>query len=348
MILEHQGLTLDSVPALGKPVLVKRHDNLSNDVTDSVHPSVAENAILAARTVGLDIAGIDIVALDISCPLEDQGGAIVEVNAGPGLIMHLKPLVGQPRPVGQAIVEQMFGSTGNARIPIVAVAGTSGTHGLARWLRTAMMRAGLAVGSAEQDGVYVNERRIQQGRSDHAVAARNVLINPTVQAAVMEAGMDGILREGLGFDKCDVAIVTRVEAEGNLGGEFDLYDESKLFGVLRTPVDVVLETGSAVLNASDTLCLDMKPLSKGDVILFGLNDSLPSIQKHLEEGKRAVVIQDGTIVLLHGVAATKLLPVHQLRQMTPFDLEHLLAGIAALWHLGYDLNLIREHAATGC
>ncbi len=218
MILEHQGLTLDSVPALGKPVLVKRHDNLSNDVTDSVHPSVAENAILAARTVGLDIAGIDIVALDISCPLEDQGGAIVEVNAGPGLIMHLKPLVGQPRPVGQAIVEQMFGSTGNARIPIVAVAGTSGTHGLVRWLRTAMMRAGLAVGSAEQDGVYVNERRIQQGRCDHAVAARNVLINPTVQAAVMEAGMDGILREGLGFDKCDVAIVTRVEAEGNLGG----------------------------------------------------------------------------------------------------------------------------------
>lgn len=340
MILEHQGLSLDSVPADGKKVLIKRHDNLSNDVTDLVHPSVAENAVLAARTVGLDIAGIDIVALDISCPLEDQGGAIVEVNAGPGLIMHLKPLVGEPRPVGQAIVEQMFGPTGNARIPLICVTGTSGKSKLVRFLRTTLASTGLIVGSAESDGTFVNDRCIHTGPSDNSQATKNLLIHPQVQAAVIEAGADGILREGLGFDKCDVAIVTRVEPEGNLGGEFDLFDDSKLFGVKRTPVDVVMETGAAVLNASDSLCLDMKPLSKGDVILFAIDSNLASIAKHLEEGKRVVVCESNLIVAKDAQVQTPLGAIPN--GLDACDLELLLAGIAALWHLGTELQTLRN------
>lgn len=256
--------------------------------------------------------------------------------------MHLKPLVGQPRPVGQAIVEQMFGSTGDARIPIVCVTGTSGKSKVVRFVSQALAKTKLVVGSAEFDGLYVDGRRMNAARSDNGPATKNLLINPLIQAAVIEAGTDGILREGLGFDKCDVAVVTRVEAEKCLGGEFDLYDESKVFGVTRTPVDVVLETGAAVLNAADTLCLDMKPLCKGEVILFAVDDSLPSIKKHLDEGKRAVICQEGQIVLASSTNTTNLIPLDELKDLASDQLELLTAGIASLWHLGVDLAIIRE------
>jgi cyanophycin synthetase len=296
MILEHQGLTLESVPALGKPVLVKRHDNLSHDVTDLVHPSVAENAVLAAKTVGLDIAGIDIVALDISCPLEDQGGAIVEVNAGPGLIMHLKPLVGSPRPVGQAIVDMMFGPEGDARIPILCVTGTSGTLAITRTIQQALAARDFQCGLANRQGTFLNERSLSAEPSDNAAKSRDMLLHPRLNAAVIEASRDGILREGLGFDKCQIAVVTRVEWEQEVGGEFDLYDREKVFGVYRTPVDVVLESGNAILNVHDPMCREMKPLCKGSVIYYGRNHEDSFLGEHLREGGSALFPHRNEIV----------------------------------------------------
>ncbi len=262
MILEHQGLTVDSVPPLDKRVLVKRHDNLSHDVTDLVHPTVAEHAVLAAKTVGLDIAGIDIVALDISCPLEDQGGAIVEVNAGPGLIMHLKPLVGTPRPVGEAIVEHMFGTTGDARIPSICITGTGQTTEVAQSIATVLEKAGYSVGLASKLGTFVQGRSICATPSDHAQAARNLLLNANVTAGVFEASGSSILSDGLGIDKCHIAVVTEVCLEGHTNVEYDIHTQEKLFGIYRTPVDVVMEDGCAILNADDPQCLEMKPLSK--------------------------------------------------------------------------------------
>lgn len=334
MILEHQRLTLDSIPAAGKVVLVKRHDNLSHDVTDSVHPQIAEQAVLAAKTIGLDIAGIDLVALDISCPLEDQGGAIVEVNAGPGLIMHLKPLVGKPRPVGEAIVEMMFGMEGDARIPVVCVGGSQGKTSISQLVRKILVQDGYIVGSADSTGYYVSDRQIQNTPADNATQIRNALVNPEITAAVFEVSEESILREGMGIDQCTIAIVSNVIVSDDLRPEFDIIGEEKFFAVIRTPVDVVMESGAAVLNASDPQCVAMKPLSKGAVVLYSseLNDALKA---HIAEGGAAVYADNGQIFLAKKGATESIHSLAKWKSSQPkYELENRLAAIAAGWHLG--------------
>ncbi|HVA48147.1 MAG TPA: cyanophycin synthetase, partial [Pirellulales bacterium] len=209
-VLAEQGLSPEGVPAAGRQVLVRRNGNLSTggaatDVTDEVHPEVAARAIEAARMVGLDVAGVDIVACDIARPLEERGGAVVEVNAGPGLRMHLGPSHGRPRPVAEAIVERMFAPGETGRIPLVAVTGTNGKTTTTRLLAHVLASAGSSVGMACSDGVFIAGRRIEAGDCSGPRSARSVLLNPAVDAAVLETARGGILREGLGFDLCDVA-----------------------------------------------------------------------------------------------------------------------------------------------
>jgi cyanophycin synthetase len=173
-----------------------------------------------------------------------------------------------------------------------------------------------------------------------------VLANPDVTAAVFEASADGILRDGLGFDKCDVAIVTNLALPDHLGGEFDIYDAEKMFAVKRTPVDVVMEHGAAVLNASDVAVMEMKPLSKGDVILFAIDSELPTVQQHLSDGKRAVVLSSGAICLCTGSERESLLDVSELaialHGAAAFQIENVMAAIAAAWHLRIDLSLVKQ------
>ena len=274
-VLRDQGLTPESVPPEGAFILIRRNANLSTggtaiDVTDKVHPLNASFAVGAAKCVGLDIAGIDIVAQDISVPLDEQGGKVIEVNAAPGLRMHLAPSEGQGQPVGQTIINMLFPEGENGRIPVVAVTGVNGKTTTTRFINHFLKSAGYQTGMVCSDGIYVDGRRIETGDCSGPQSARNVLLNPFVDAAVLETARGGIIREGLGFDLCDVAVVTNIEG----GDHLDLHDINtidKLAVVKRTLVEAVAKNGTAVLNAQDPLVADMAGHCPGIGVLFCLN-----------------------------------------------------------------------------
>ena len=229
-------------------MLIRRNANLSTggtaaDVTDLVHPEVAARAIEAAKMVGLDVAGVDVVALDITRPLEHQGGIVVEVNASPGLRMHLEPSSGKPRPVGEAIIDAMFADGQNGRIPLVAVTGVNGKTTTTRFIAHLLRSTGRKVGMTCTDGIYIDDRRVDGGDCSGPVSAQSVLSNPLVEAAVLETARGGILRAGLGFDRCDVAVVTNI-GEGDHLGLADIETLEKLAKVKRCIVDVVAARGT--------------------------------------------------------------------------------------------------------
>ena len=297
--LQRQGFTPESVPPAGKKVLIIRYGNLADDVTDEVHPDVADAAALAARVVGLDIAGIDIVAEDISRPLEEQRGAIVEVNAGPGLLMHLKPAKGKPRPVGAAIADSLFPAGDKGRIPIVGVTGCKGTTLTARLVSWLVQLTGRHVGLACRDGLLLDKRVVDKRDSANWAAGQRLLINRSVDAAVFENGAATILGEGIAYDRCQVGIVTDcADAEGL--GEFDIHTTDQLYHVLRTQVDIVLPEGTAVLNAADPQVARMAELCDGDVIFYGLAQDLPAIAEHRRKGGRALYLRENRIMLASG------------------------------------------------
>ena len=297
--LKRQGFNADSVPPAGKKVLIIRYGNLADDVTDEVHPNVAEAATLAARVVGLDIAGIDIVAEDISRPLEEQRGAIVEVNAGPGLLMHLKPARGKPRPVGQAIVDNLFPAGDKGRLPIVGIAGSKGTSLTARLMSWLLQLTGKHVGLACRDGLFLDKRVVDKRDSANWAAGQRLLINRSVDAAVFENGAAMILGEGIAYDRCQVGIVTDAEGAESLA-DFDIHNAEQLYHVLRTQVDIVLPEGAAVLNAADPLVARMAELCDGDVIFYGLTQDLPAIAAHRARGGRALYLRESRIMLATG------------------------------------------------
>lgn len=268
MELTIQGFGPDSIPAEGQQVLVQRNGNLFEE-TDAVHESVRDMAVLAARAVGLDVAGVDIVTRDISQPLTTTGGAVVEVNAGPALHVHLKPEKGQPRPVGEAIVDSLFGPGEDGRIPIICVTGILLRNVISRKIFSFLRALGkTGLGFASSEGLFLDEKRLASGDFATAEGARRLLINPKVRLALVEAHPDGILQEGLGFDKCDVAVVTDISEPKGLSYPF-VSDVRDMFDVLRCPVDVVRATGAAVIGASHPLLLEMVPLSAGKAILVG-------------------------------------------------------------------------------
>ena len=343
--LEHQGYQPTSILEPGVRVIVRRNDNLSRDVTDEVHPSIVEHAVLAAQVVGLDIAGIDMVTQEISRPLEVQGGVIVEVNAGPGLLMHLKPEIGKPRPVGEAIINHMFPDPkDDGRIPVVAVTGTNGKTTVARIVTALLKASGRTVGLACTDGIIIDGRTIDQGDCAGPRSARNVLLNPVLDAAVFEVARGGILREGLGFDKCDVAIVTNIGEADHLGLQY-IDSPRDMFKVKRTPVDVVMPSGTAVLNATDPLVVEMKELSAGSVTFFAIDPQHPVIREHRENGKRVVFVSGRHVVLAEGDSEIQLVSIQDLPcthdGRVRFQIENVLAAAAAGWALGLPLSDIR-------
>ncbi len=348
--LERQGLSGDAVPAAGRRVLIQRNGNVANDCTDLVHPEVAHAVTLAARVVGLDIAGVDVVAQDISRPLQEQGGAIVEVNAGPGLLMHLKPAEGAPRPVGQAIVDHLFGEDESGRIPIVGVAGTEGTQLVARLLAWLLHLSGLRTGLACRDGLFLDSRRVDAADSASWEPGHRLLINRAMQAAVIENGPASILRDGLAYDRCQVGIVTDLGGADKLA-EFDIQDSDQLVRVLRTQVDVVLPEGVAVLNAADPRIAALGPLCDGQVILYG-DAGLAAVVSHRAAGGRAVLLQEGQLVLAHGAKATPLSGLPQLKQRRGEALDEailsgsVMAAVAAAWALQISPDLISAGLKT--
>jgi len=348
-VLAEQGLDADSVPAAGRTVLLRQNANLSTggtaeDVTDFVHPEVAARAVEAARIVGLDVAGIDIVTADISRSLESQRGVVIEVNAGPGLRMHLEPTVGTPRNVGAAIVDTLFAPGDDGRIPVAAVTGTNGKTTVVRLIAHIAATGGATVGTTCTEGVWVGGRQIDAGDCSGPASARRVLANPSVTTAVLETARGGILREGCGFDCCDVGVVTNIASGDHLGlGEIDTPE--RLAWVKGAVVAAVRKTGAAVLNAADPLVVDMKKWCDGQLVYFARDPSTPVLVEHLAAGGLAATVRDGWIVLCDGPRETRLASLDRVplvhRGLVGFQVENVLAAAAAAWRLGIPLELVR-------
>ncbi|MEO8250563.1 MAG: cyanophycin synthetase, partial [Burkholderiales bacterium] len=341
--LQRQGLAPEAVPAYGRVVLIQRNGNVAIDCTDQIHPDVAHAAVLAAKIVGLDIAGIDLVAEDIGKPLQAQRGAIVEVNAGPGLLMHLKPAIGSPRPVGRAIVDHLFAGEESGRIPIIGVAGSQGTSTIARMVAWLTHLSGRHVGLACSDGLFFDRRCADQNDCANWPSAHRLLMNRAVQAAVIENGAASILRDGLAYDRCQIGIVTDFGGAETLA-EFDVRDTDQLHKVLRTQVDVVLASGAAVLNAADERVCALGELCDGEVILYAADSQLAAIAEHRAAGGRAVVLRDGRVLLATGASETPLGELGSLmfrhRSRGELAVRALLASVAAAWALGIAPDLI--------
>ena len=356
--LQRQGLSPDAVPAAGRTVLIQRNGNVAIDCTDQVHPEVDHIVSLAARVVGLDIAGIDVVAEDISRPLHEQGGAVIEVNAGPGLLMHLKPAEGSPRPVGRAICEHLFPEPANptddktagpsGRIPLVGIAGADETSHVARLVAWLLHLSGRVTGLACQDGLYLDQRCVDPSASAHWEAGQRLLMNRSVQAAVFENGADVILRSGLAYDRCQVGVVTDLQGRAALA-EFDVTDDAQMFKVLRSQVDVVLPSGAAVLNAAVAAIVEMAELCDGEVIFYAASSAAlatPVVAAHRERGGRSVFLRQDQVVLATGNSESflpglgKLSAWHQRHARPSLSNSTLLAAIGAAWALGIPLNLI--------
>ncbi|GKS94453.1 cyanophycin synthetase [Acidovorax sp. SUPP2825] len=346
--LKRQDLSATAVPEAGREVVVQRNGNVAVDCTDEVHPEVAYIAALAAKVVGLDIAGIDLVARDIGRPLQEQSGAIVEVNAGPGLLMHLKPAIGAPRPVGQAIAEHLFPAEENAdgtigRIPLVGVAGTRGTSTIARVVGWLMHLGGRHTGLACREGLFLDRRCVDTADSAHWEAAHRLLMNQMVQAAVIENDARTILRDGLAYDRCQVGVVTDMDGKDTLA-EFDVFEQDQMFKVLRTQIDVVLPGGAAVLNAAEPQVLELAPLSDGAVVLYAQDGTLPAIAEHrAQDNGRAVFVKAGRVVLATGSAEHVLGALADLtfgRNAVQTEPDTLLAIVATAWALDIAPDLI--------
>lgn len=353
--LQRQGLDPQAIPAAGRQVLIQRNGNVAIDCTDEVHPEVDHVVSLAARIVGLDIAGVDVVAQDISRPLHLQGGAIVEVNAGPGLLMHLKPARGGPRPVGRAICDHLFPPAPEApdsrrqhsdgRIPIVGICGSDGTLAIARIVAWLLHLSGRHTGLACGDGLFLDQRRVDAQDATDWEAGQRLLINRNVQAAVFENSAETILRTGLPYDRCRVGIVTDLLGAAGLA-EFDINEDEQMFKVMRSQVDIVLPGGAAVLNAAHAGVVRMQPLCDGEVIFYGSHSDDAAIAGHRDEGGRALYLRQGQIVLSTG-AVEVVLP--GLGKTASWRKRHgragisdgsLLAAAAAAWALDIPLELI--------
>ena len=337
--LERQGLTPHDVLEKDRHALIQRNGNVAFDVTDKVHPDVAAMASLAARIVGLDIAGVDLVTDDISQPLTQQNGAIIEVNAGPGLLAHLKPAAGEPRPVGAAIIAHLFGENNDGRIPLVGVTGSRDATLTARLIAWLIQISGKHVGLACADGLFLDRRQVEKTDSTTWEAGQRLLINRSIEAAVFENPARLILAEGLAYDKCSIGVVTDLDGVEQLG-KFDMFDNEQLVSVVRTQVDVVLPNGFAVLNADEASVADLASLSDGRVIFYALSNTSQFVSVHQNIGERVVFLRDGSVVLAEGCVETVLLQLDSLKNLQAVAPHSVLAAISAGWANGISTELL--------
>ncbi|QIL81689.1 cyanophycin synthetase [Diaphorobacter sp. HDW4A] len=347
-----EGLTPESVPAQGQRVVLRNNANLSTggsatDVTDDVHPEVAARAIEAAQTIGLHICGVDVVCETMLKPLEEQNGGIVEVNAAPGLRMHLAPSFGKPRNVGVPMVDELFAPGQDGRIPVVAVTGTNGKTTTTRVIAHLFTSHGWRTAMTNTDGVYVNGRQIDSGDCSGPRSARNALAHPETDAAVLECARGGILREGLGFDRCQVAVVTNVGEGDHLGLNFITTAEDVAV-LKRVIVQNVAPSGYAVLNAADPLVAVMASVCPGKVIFFAADRHHPVMATHRAQGNRVVYVDGDNIVAAEGSWRESIplrdIPITRSGLIT-FQVENVMASIGAAWASGLPWQTIRRGLA---
>ncbi len=333
LALSRQNLTFDAVPAVNQVVVLPRHAKIGVDVLAAVHPSIAAQATLAARVVGLDIAGVDIVVRDISKPLAAQGGALIEVNAGPALPTHLARGANGSHPVGDAIVRHLFPGEDNGRIPLIGISGSTDTTAVARIVGFLLHLQGVAVGVACGTGLYLGERRVDHNDAANWAAGQRLLVNRTLNTAVIETTAESLLREGLPYDRCQVGLVTSLVPNQNLA-RFGVNDVEQLTRLLRTQIDVVLPQGIAVLNADDADVLALASFADGEVLIYSRDAQAPAVIAALAEGRRAVYRDEDELVFAHGER------VERLALPPMFDTPACLPAAACAWAANVPVELI--------
>jgi cyanophycin synthetase len=353
LVLGQQGLTLDAVPEPGRAVRLRSNANLSTggtatDVTDDVHPSNAHLAELAAQILALDVAGIDVICRDIGRPLREQGGAIVEVNAAPGLRMHLHPASGQPRNVGAPIVGMLFPRDAPSRIPVIAITGTNGKTTVTRLVAHMFETGRRVVGMTSTEGTYIGGDLVIEGDCSGPRSARAVLLHPHVEVAVLETARGGILREGLGFDWCSVGVVTNVS--GDHLGLRGIDTVEDLARVKQVVIENVHRDGAAVLNADDPLVAEMAAATDARVVYFSANLRNPIIAAHLAQDGACVLLEQDAIVLARDGQRTEMIPLARvpftLGGRIPFQVQNALAATAAAWAAGLNPATITRALTT--
>jgi cyanophycin synthetase len=361
-LVAKQGWTMDTIPPPGTRVQLALTGNMSTggtaiDRTMEAHPDNVEIAETAARTIGLDIAGIDFIVPDIGIPVGEQGGAIVEVNAAPGFRMHTNPTVGEPQYVAKPVIDLLFPLGSNARIPIVGVTGTNGKTTTVRMIAHVLKLMGRRVGMTSTDGIVIDGRLTKKGDMSGPRSARTVLQNPTVDTAVFEVARGGILREGLGYDHNDVAVVTNISGDHlGLGGIDTLSGLAAVKGVL---VEAVPRDGTAVLNADDPLVARMARRCDGRVIYFSMQtrkgqEGFDRVDGHCGRGGAAMVIMgspEGELLALRqGPRTMPLIHSHlipaTLDGRARMNVANALAAAAAAWATGAHLHDIRQGLRT--
>lgn len=349
MVLAKKGITPDSVPRAGEIVCLRENANLSTggiavDVTDQVHPETIRLALRAVRLVGLDVAGVDLVARDIGIPLSADNGAVIEINACPGIRMHHYPAMGKTRNVAGAIVDMLFPPGSKSRIPIISVTGTNGKTTVTRIISHILTGTGLLVGTTTTDGIYVNGKKIVDGDTAGPRSAQVILRDPSVEVAVLETARGGILRSGLGYDYSNVGIITNI-ADDHLGldGIETLEDMAYVKAVVA---EAVHKTGFTVLNADDGYVVPIVSRVRSAIIYFSMAADNIIVRRHLGIGGTAVFVKSGSIIIARGNKTHKVLPVKHipctLAGMAQHNVQNTLAAVAGCTALGIDAETIRE------
>lgn len=337
--VQRQGYKADSIVPNGTQVIIERNSNASEDVTDLIHPEIARLCCMAARVVGLDVAGVDLVCEHIDQAPKGQSLAVVEVNAGPGLLMHIKPAKGQPRNVGKPIIESLFPSEANGRIPTVSYSGGEEIDGFGPELAEILEDQGHRVGLACDQGLFMNGRTISKTMSANWQAGRNCLINKNLDTLVMQVKANTILSEGLPFDRSSLAVVTSL---GTIDGldEWDILTKEQHFNVMRTAIDLVLASGHAVINADEVSLLPLKELCDGKIIWISSTANNPVVGEHVKNGGMAVVYDNENIHFLGNRAEAETRSPIPLKQ-PPENLIKTLALAASGWAMDVPHNLLR-------
>lgn len=347
------GYSLDSVLPKGEKLALKTTANISTggtaiDRTEEVHPHNAFLFERIARIIGLDVAGIDVIAPNLSEKLSDNGGGIIEVNAAPGFRMHLAPSEGIGRNVAEHVIDMLYPPGAPSRVPIFSITGTNGKTTVTRLIAHVLRGSGLTVGFTTTDGTYIQNQQIVQGDNTGPVSAQLVLKDPTVQVAVLETARGGIIRSGLGFDHCDIGVVTNIAAD-HLG----LKDVNTLEDLARVKSVVpraVSPRGFAVLNAEDPLVYKMRELVDGTCVYFSLNENHPNIKRQAEKGRISCILEDGYVTILKGKWKVRIEKVANIPLTyggrAEFMIQNVLAATLACFVHGVSLEDLRVGLTT--
>lgn len=352
MILKKQGFELNDIPSKGVRVYLRESANLSTggtaiDRTDEIHPYNIEISVRAAKAIGLDIAGIDITMENIKNPLTSGNGAIIEINAAPGIRMHHYPTKGKPRNAAAAIIDMLFPKGSKSTIPIISITGTNGKTTTARMAAHILKTYGYTVGMTCTDGIYVDDVCIYKGDNTGPKSARTCLADKNIDAAVLETARGGIIREGLGYDLADVGVITNI-SEDHLGIDGIKTLEDLAF-VKALVIEAVKKDGYCVLNADDPMTPYFSERVKGRIIYFSRLENNITIKKHIENGGTAVYVKDDTIVIANG----QIVPVAKIDEIPAtlngkivYNIENSLAAAAAAYSVKIPVNIISKGIKT--